>query len=296
MTSQARTVLVTGATGQQGGATARHLLTSGWRVRALVRDPLAPAARELARLGAELTQGSMDDRTSLDAAARGAYGVYSVQPANIAPHFAENELQRGINVADAAHDAKVQHLVYSSVASAERNTGIPHWETKWQVEQHIRSLGLPWTVLRPVMFMENQTDPFYWPWGEQSAMRMVPPNATVQLIALRDIGAFAALAFADVERYVGQAIELAGDELTTEQMLSAIRRAIGHPLPPLGTKGPAGEKHTDTYREQPISFASWQADIQELRKRHPTLMNFDTWLAREGAAQIQTLLSTKASS
>ena len=124
-------ILVTGATGQQGGATARRLLAGGCPVRALVRDPGGQTATALARAGAELVVGDMDDRASLDRAARGAHGVFSVQPAFIAPDFAEHELQRGRNLADAARAADVRHLVYASVASADRATGIPHWELKW---------------------------------------------------------------------------------------------------------------------------------------------------------------------
>ncbi|MGS2646790.1 NmrA family NAD(P)-binding protein [Streptosporangium sp. LJ11] len=110
MTTTDRTILVTGATGQQGGATTRHLLADGWHVRALVRDPRGAAATRLARAGVELVTGDMDDRDSVDAAVRGAHGVFSVQPAFIAPGYAENELRRGLNVVDAAIAAGVRHL------------------------------------------------------------------------------------------------------------------------------------------------------------------------------------------
>jgi uncharacterized protein YbjT (DUF2867 family) len=150
------TILVTGATGQQGGVTARHLLADGFQVRALVRSVKSPSALELAQAGAELVIGDMDDRESLASAIRSAYGVFSIQPSLIPPTFSENELQRGLNVVDAAQAAGIQHLVYASVSSADRKTGIPHWEIKWQVEQYIRKLGLPFTILRPTMVMENQ--------------------------------------------------------------------------------------------------------------------------------------------
>jgi uncharacterized protein YbjT (DUF2867 family) len=122
-------ILVTGATGLQGGATAGHLRAGGWPVRALVRDPHRPRATELARAGAELVVGDMDDRDSLDAAVRGAHGVFSVRPAYIAPDYADNELPRGLNVAGAAHATGVAHLVHASVGSADRASRIPHWES-----------------------------------------------------------------------------------------------------------------------------------------------------------------------
>ncbi|MDX2853637.1 NmrA/HSCARG family protein [Streptomyces sp. PA03-3a] len=286
MTTQTATVLVTGATGRQGGATARHLLADGWNVRALVRDPATPAARALAGLGAELVRGDMDDLASVENAALGAYGVYSVQPSFIAPDFAENELQRGLNVAEAAAYANVEHLVYSSVAGADSNSGVPHWEVKWRIEQHIRSLDIPSTVLRPVMFMEVHADPLYGLTGAQAAIRSIPAHGTVQLIAVQDIGAFGALAFGYPEHYVCKTIEIAGDELTAEELLTATSRAIGRSLPPPhDPTQPSGRSDVG----QRGFFAGWQADITALREQHPGLMSFDTWLAREGAARIGAL-------
>jgi uncharacterized protein YbjT (DUF2867 family) len=283
MSSANRTVLVIGATGHQGGAAARHLLADGWRVKALVRNPRGPRATRLADAGVELIAGDLDDRGSVDTAVRGAYGVFSVQPALIAPDFAENELQRGLNVAEAAHRAGVGQLVYASVASAERGTGIPHWEIKWEIEQHIRKLGLPATVLRPVMFMENFADSHYGLRGKSSLIRTIPADVTVQLIALDDIGAFAALAFAAPERFLGQAIELAGDELTLDQLHAELNRATGSEVleiagtaPASSALGPPGGTTS--------SFCGWQADIPALRTLYPALQDFPTWLTREGAA------------
>jgi uncharacterized protein YbjT (DUF2867 family) len=230
----------------------------------------------------------MDDRDSLDAAARGVHGVFSVQPALIAPDFAENELQRGRNVADAAHAAGVSHFVYASVGSADRATGIPHWEIKWEIEQHIRALAIPATVLRPVMFMENQADPTFGVYGEASLIPTIPPDMTVQLIAVSDIGAFAALAFADPRRFVGQAIELAGDELSLDQLLSAIIRATGRDVAAIaGRNLPEASTAEREFAAITSSFCGWQADIAALRGLHPALLDFDTWLAREGKTLLE---------
>jgi uncharacterized protein YbjT (DUF2867 family) len=276
-------ILVTGATGLQGGATARHLLAGGWPVRALVRDRHSPGATELARAGAELVVGDMDDRDGLDAAVRGAHGVFSVQPAYIAPDFAENELQRGRNVADAAHAAGAAHLVYASVGSADRASGIPHWDIKWEIEQYIRALGIPATVLRPVMFMEYHADPTYGVYGHAPHIRTIPPDERVQLIAVSDIGAFATLTFADPRRFVGQAIELAGDELSLDQLLSAITRATGRDVADIAGRTPADPSTAAReFTAMTSSFCDWRADIPTLRMLHPALLDFDTWLAKEG--------------
>jgi uncharacterized protein YbjT (DUF2867 family) len=298
MISADRTVLVTGATGQQGGATARRLLADGWRVRALVREPDAPAARHLASAGADLVAGDMGDRAALDAAMSGVYGVFSVQPAATAPDFNPEEVRFGRNVADAAAKAGVQHLVYTSVGGADRGTGISHWNTKWQIEQHIASLDLPATILRPVMFMENHTSPKFGITGEAALIRMIPAATSVQLIAVDDIGAFAALAFADPDFYRGRAIEVAGDELTRDELLAAISHAIGRELDvaPIDreTLARLGVDPDDVDRAQ--SFNGWQADIPSLRKLHPGLMDFQAWLNRHGAARFTALLSEKAAS
>ncbi|WP_435873333.1 NmrA family NAD(P)-binding protein [Nocardiopsis protaetiae] len=150
-----RTVLVTGATGGQGGAVARALLERGWAVRALVRAPDTPAARALAALGAEPVVGDLDDPASLRAAARGAHGVFSVQPCDLADPDPATEVRRGRAVADAAAAVGVAHLVYSSAAAAGRGSGVAHFESKEGIEAYVESAGVPATVLRPVYFMEN---------------------------------------------------------------------------------------------------------------------------------------------
>lgn len=279
-------VLVTGATGQQGGATARHLLTAGWRVRALVRDTTSPAATALAALGADLVRGDMTDRASLDAAVAGAYGVFSVQPADTPPHDEPREVEMGRAVADAAAAAGVRHLVYASVGGADRGTGISHWMTKWEIEEHIRTLGLPYTMLRPVMFMENHASRSrYGVFGETALIRMIPPNASVQLIAADDIGAFAALAFTRPDDYRGLALEIAGDELTRDQLVTALQTAVGRPIVTDAIPVP-----DDARTRGERSFGGWRADIPALRRRYPGLMTFDTWLARTGRAKLAALL------
>jgi uncharacterized protein YbjT (DUF2867 family) len=280
-------ILVTGATGRQGGATARRLLAEGWPVRALVRDPHSPPATALARVGAELVVGDLDDRASLDRAALGAHGVFSVQPAFVAPVFAENEPRRGRNVADAAHSAGVGHLVYASVASADRATGIPHWEIKWQLEQYVRELGVPATVPRPVMFMELLADPTYGVGGTDPIIQTIRSDVTVQLIAVDDIGAFAALSFAEPERFLGRAIELAGAELTRHELLTALSRATGRDFGSVaGSTGPGPVANAPL--GQPMrttsSFCGWQADLPALRTLRPPLLDFDAWLSRQRRA------------
>lgn len=280
------TVLVVGATGNQGGATARHLLADGWQVRALVRDEVSRAAVALADAGAELVRGDLDDRASIDAAVRGAYGVYSVQSAN------ENELAQGLAVADAAEAAGVRHLVYSSVGGAESQNGFyleRGWGPieKWQVEEHIRKLGVPATILRPAGFMEDFTSPARFfqngslnvPWHDELVM---------QLIAVDDIGAFAARVFGAPDTYLGRAVEVTGDRLTAPQIAAALGSAAGRPVPhsqvPLDV----------LWRHAPAAahVFTWANERYFDSAVAPGLMDFDSWLARSGRARLMAELAS----
>jgi len=278
MSNSDKLIVVTGATGQQGGATARHLLTQGWRVRALVRDPNKPAAQELAAKGAELAQGDLDDRASLDRALRGAYGAFSVQTF-MGPAGPVGETRQGNGLADAAKAAGVQHFVYTSVGGADRKSGLPHFESKWQIEEHIRALGLPATILRPVFFMENLRSPWMGPREGVLAIGL-RPTTSLQMIAADDIGAFAALAFARPQEFVGKTVELAGDALTMPQVADALTRVSGQPV-----------RFVELPLEQVRSFNAemgdmmawfndhgYAADIPALRRLRPELLTFETWL------------------
>jgi uncharacterized protein YbjT (DUF2867 family) len=192
--------LVVGATGRQGGATAATLIADGWRVRALVRDPGSHRAHTLSTTGAELVPGDMADVASLEQAMAGVCGVFSVQPTVSSPGVpagfgAADKIRWGSNVGDAAARAGVEHFVYTSVGRADRDPPIRNDQNKWAIEQHIRQLGLPATVLRPVSFMENYANPPVGLVGGEFRTA-INPNVAQQIIAVDDVGAFAALAFA----------------------------------------------------------------------------------------------------
>jgi uncharacterized protein YbjT (DUF2867 family) len=188
-----RLILVCGATGNQGGAVARSLLDRGFRVRALTRDPQKPEAQALAEQGAEVVQGDMEDRSAMDQVlVEGIYGVFSVQ--NFWETGYDGEVKQGKTVADTAKAAGVEHFVYSSASGANRQTGIPSFETKWEVEEHVREIGLPYTILRPVWFMQN------WEMLREHILggtlaQPLDPDKPLQQVAVEDVGAFAAIAF-----------------------------------------------------------------------------------------------------
>jgi uncharacterized protein YbjT (DUF2867 family) len=277
-------IAVTGATGQQGGAVARKLLADGWKVRALTRDVNKPAAQELKALGAEVVSGDMEDRAELDAAFQGAYGVFSVQNFWLTNVGFEGETRQGKNVADAAQAAGVQHLVYSSVGSAHRGMGQKHFESKWIIEQHIHSLDLPYTILRPVAFFEN----FNWERafilnGTFNAIGLRPEKER-QLISVEDIAVFAALSFARPDEYLGKTIELAGDALTESQLADTFAKVIGRPVKAVKPAAGAGwgdpEEMTAMFNF--FNGEGYDADIPALRKLHPGLLTLEQWLRKSG--------------
>lgn len=277
-------IAVTGATGQQGGAATRKLLAEGWQVRALTRNVNKPAAQELKALGAEIVAGDLENRAELDAAFKGVYGVFSVQNFWLPNVGFDGEIKQGKLVADAAKAAGVQHFVYSSVGAAHRGMGQKHFESKWIIEQYIQTLDIPYTILRPVAFMDNHNwSRAYILNGAFSGMGTRPDKAT-QIIAVEDIGAFAALAFANPEEYLTKTIELAGDELTEPQIAETFSRVIGRPItltPPTGGWSNASEEEMKAAYNF-FNGEGYDADIARLRKFHPALLNFEQYLRKNG--------------
>jgi uncharacterized protein YbjT (DUF2867 family) len=283
-------IAVTGATGQQGGAVARKLLADGWKVRALTRDVNKPAAQALAEAGAELFVGDMDSRADLEAVFQGAYGVFSVQNFWLPNVGFEGEIQQGKNVADAAKAAGVQHLVYSSVGSAHRGMGQKHFESKWIIEQYIHTLDIPYTILRPVFFMDNHNwSRAYILSGTFTGMGLRPEKG-VQSIAVEDIGTFAALAFANPGEFLGRTIELAGDELTEAQTAEVFSKVIGRPVTltaPAGGGWASPEESAAMFNF--FNGEGYDADIASLRKIHPGLLTLEQYLRKNGWENQQSI-------
>lgn len=269
----ASTVLVVGATGNQGGATARHLRARGQRVRALVRDLTSPAAVALQEQGATLVRGDMEDPSSLHEAMRDVDGVFSVQGLAETPETLAAEVRQGINVADAVEATGVRHLVYSSVGGAERETGIDHFESKAEIERHILVRGLPATILRPVFFMDNLLV-FAEAEGERVMALPIKPDRPMQLIAIDDIGAFAADSFLSPEIFLGRQIELAGDELTFPVIAEIYTQVTRTPTRFEGQ--PIEGRMMEWFAE-----SGYQADIPALRQLRPHLSTFREFLTAQ---------------
>jgi uncharacterized protein YbjT (DUF2867 family) len=281
-----QTVLVTGATGRQGGAVIRQLLQRSWKLRALTRKPSSEASVALKRQGIEIVPGDLEDPASLPPALKGAYGVYSVQ--DFWAVGAKREVQQGKNLADAARKAGIEHFVFSSVGGAERNSGIDHFESKWEVEKHIRKLGLPATMIRPTGFMEN----YYIDQVEVALLKgklMDPIRADkpYQTIATEDIGGFVALAFERPKEFIGTELEIAGSELTNPQAAEIFSRVLGkrvkfQKLPMPMVRLVLGKEFYQMFRW--FNAEGFKANIAELRRKYPEvrLQTLEEWLRAEG--------------
>src|ERR1700688_2338497 len=222
-----RTILITGVTGQQGGAVARALHGNGFRLRGLTRKPDGERAAALARPGVDIVKGDLDDEATLRRALAGAWGVFGVQ--NTWEAGVEREEVQGKRLATLAREAGVQHYVYTSVGSAHQRTGIPHFDNKWRIEETVRGLGFPsHVILRPVFFMENVLAPYSLQgstlaWG-------LGPGTKLQMIAVEDIGWFGARAFVDAAGLNRREIDLAGDARTMPDVARILTDALGRPI------------------------------------------------------------------
>jgi uncharacterized protein YbjT (DUF2867 family) len=277
-------ILVTGATGKQGGAVARALLADGHAVRAMTRNPLGPPAKALAAGGAEVVQGDLDDAASLERVLEGVWGVFAVQ--NTWEAGVEREEEQGKRLAELARKKGVAHYVYTSVGSAHRKTGIPHFENKWRIEERVRALGFPsHVVLRPVFFMENWlAQPNKGAIDQGRLVMALAPDTVLQQIAVEDIGGYGKLAFERHADLAGQAIDLAGDALTMPQVAETLGKVTGRRVEFVRLPIEEVRKASEDYALMLEWFdrVGYDADIEGNARRFgiaPT--RFEAWAARQ---------------
>jgi uncharacterized protein YbjT (DUF2867 family) len=300
MSTNKGTVLVFGATGQQGGSVARALLAAGWDVRAFVRDPASEKARALEDAGARLAQGDLADEAAIRAAVAGAHGVFSVQPSSgqgdLYGVTDEQEVRYGTVIADLSEAAGVRHLVYSSTnAAGDEPSGMGHFDSKAAIEQHIRSLPIPATIVRPASFMEMLIMPGFGLPDGHFAFFMQPEQA-VQVIAVEDIGKIVATIFADRERFAGQTLEIASDTVTGNDLAAAFSKAAGKPVAYLRFADAmlAGNPFLSALTGLVDSGRlAGKADLPMLRSLVPDLMTLRAWLAGSGKQAFLSALGTE---
>lgn len=294
MDKNGQLILVTGATGKQGGGVARELLAHGHRVRFLTRDPGSTAAAALVKAGAEAVRGDMDDTASVSTGMIGVSGVFSMQPINGTGD--ESEMRYAQALVQAAREAKVVHFVHTSVAATTRHTHFPRWGThywfekywtdKWAVEELVRNAGLSsWTVLRPALVMSNFIAPtvsFMFPHlKDGEIVTALKPETRMDLIAAEDIGAFARAAFEDPARFHGKNIDLAAESLTMAEVAAILTRVTGKKVTAVSLS-PAETRARGLFPGWVNSMewaneAGYQVDIAALKSYGLPLLSFEPW-------------------
>ncbi|MGW1755062.1 NmrA/HSCARG family protein [Streptomyces mirabilis] len=279
------TVAVTGATGAQGGATARALLGHGLRVRALTRKPSSGAAEQLRRLGAEVAYADFDERVGLDAALAGADALFAMST----PFGTDidAEVRQAVALLDAAAaSGTVRHIVFTSAANADRGTGIPHFDSKHRIELHLRSLGIPWTVIAPGVFMDNYTGEWTMSGLREGRFALpLPADLPLPFISAADIGAFAALALRHPEEFAGRRIDLASDRVTCSEIAETLSTACGRPI----EFAPVPLAEIEAYSADLATMFRYFAgtgldvDVEGLRRDHPEVgwRSFADWAAAQ---------------
>jgi uncharacterized protein YbjT (DUF2867 family) len=276
MVPNERKILVTGATGQQGGSLARLLLQKKHKVYALTRNTQSSAAQDLRNKGANIVKGDLDDSDSLEQAVNGIDSIFLM--GTPFEDGTEGETRRGKLVADIAKGNNVEHLVYSSVANADKNTGIPHFESKYKIEQHIKNLGIPYTIIGPTFFMENLLGP-----GLEQGQLALPLSSSriLQQSALENIAEFSALVLERHKPFLGKRIDIASDEVTGEQAAEILSIEIGNRIRyvhiPLGQVHQANEDMARMYEW--YEKVGTGIDIKSLHQEYPEVnwLTFNDW-------------------
>ncbi|QKW24713.1 NmrA family NAD(P)-binding protein [Streptomyces seoulensis] len=284
-TQTAGTIAVFGATGQQGGAVVDALLDRQARVRALVRDPRSDRARALAARGVELAAIRTDDPASLAAALATVEALSFMTPEANSLEQVEAEIRIGTALVDAAAEAGVPHVVFNSVSGADRESGVPHHDSKHSIEKHLRSSGLRVSMVRATAFMENFTSVMApsLEHGEIVLRLPLPEDAALKMISVHDIGRVTAALLLDTAEAPGVVVELVGDELTGPQIAAAFGARAGLPAryEALALSVLPNDLDKTMFREF-AKAAENPSDLATVRQIEPATLDLAEWIRATG--------------
>ena len=266
-------ILLIGVTGGTGGNAVKGFIKQGvTNLRAITRkiDLNRPSLSKINDAGVELIEANLDDEASLVAAFTGISAVYCHATAGDSSKANPLEVERAKRIAQVAKQAEIKHFVYNSSGGADRNSGIGHIEQKYQIEQIFKQAGLPTTMLRACLFMEE----FWKKYTRPSILKgsfpfSVQPNKPLHLITTKDMGRVAAYVIKHPDKYIGKEIELAGDVLTPKQMAELFSQVQG--IPVMHKEVPAWI-FLLFFRKELFDLIMWyrnrgyQADVKQLRE------------------------------
>ena len=277
-----RNILVTGATGTQGGAVVDHLFADSeqWEIYGLTRDATSDGAEALEARGVTVVEGDMTDADRMAELVDGMDAVYGVT--TFMEHGTDVEVEQGRTLAEAAADGGLDHFVYSSVGSADGDTGLAHFESKWAVEQRIEELGLPATVVRPVFFMQNFASMMRDDIMDGQLMMPLEEGVSLAVVDATDIGGAVVAALTDPDTFLGEVVTLAGDDLTLEAFAAAFSDQLGHEVEPVHAdvedyREMAGDELADMF--QWFNDVGYDIDMAALAEYGIETTTFEAYLA-----------------
>jgi Predicted nucleoside-diphosphate-sugar epimerases len=278
-----KTVLVTGATGNQGGAVARNLAENNFKVKALTRDPGSSKAQKLQHPNIEYVRGDLNDIGSYAGYLQGLDAVFSVQSLE---HTDNAEIKQGLGLASMANESGIRHFIYSSTTGADLQTGIPHWESKWVIENHIKQIGLPYTILRPASLYEN----FLIPQVKSRILKgkLVTPvkkNKIQQFVGAEEIGKMNVRILKDPIKYMNITITIATEEMNNEQVVGIFSEVMGVPikyqqLPSIIVRLAMGKNLYKMFSWINENNAVFIKDLQAFRNEYPSMESLKQWIVR----------------
>ena len=276
-----KTIFVTGATGNQGGAVARSLSLQGFAVKALVRNTDSTKAEALKKLHIQLVKADLNNADTYREHLKDVYGIFSVQTFE---HGVGKEINQGITLATLAKEFGVKHFLYSSVFGANLKTGVPHIDSKFRIENHIKKIGLPFTIIRPASLYEN----FLIPQVKRGILKgtLVQPvngDTVLQYIAAADIGKAAAGIFQNSEKYLGKTIPVSTEQLSTQEVAELFSTVLNKPikykkLPGLITRLFMGNTLYKMFKWMNEKSSFLKEDVDSTRKEFPDLLSLENWI------------------
>jgi len=280
-----RKVLVSGATGQQGGSVVLALLNDGHEVVGITRNPESPKAKNLLKQNVEMVSVDFTDSNELINIMKKVDTVFALTTPF--EGGVDHEVQQGISMANAAKEAGIGHFIFNSVGDANQPTGIPHFDSKYEVEKHLETLGMAYTIVAPAYFMDNIFIPFMLEQLKEGLLKMaMPADRKLQQISVEDIGKFVGIVVNEREAMFGDRVNISGDELTGEEVSQVLTKAIGKKIQYEGY-------NPDYLREQSEDMAlmyewfndkGYTADLNSLKKYG--FMSFEDWALKQNWSTI----------
>jgi len=276
-----KTIFVTGATGNQGGAVAASLIKKGFKIKVLTRNVASAKAQKFQKLNVELIKGDLNDLNTYRNHLKDVDGIFSVQTFE---NGIEKEIKQGIDLANLAKEYGVNHFLYSSVAGADLNTGIPHFDSKYKIENYIKQLGLPYTIMRPNSLFEN----FLIPQVRSRILKgklasPINKNKTQQFISAVDIGEISADIFLDKDRYLGKTITIGSEEMDIQQVAAIFSEVLGKEIsyqkfPMLIARFVMGKDLYKMFKWINENDAVFIKDLELFKKENPNLLSLKQWI------------------